>query len=140
MYSGFPGDDALRIFELTLFSFITGNGDMHLKNFSLMKNKNGHFRLTPAYDLLPTRLLLSENEDPEELALNLGGKKSRFKLKDFVEYGQYLSIPDKVIDKTIEQFHRSHKTMVSRLEKSFLTQENMESYCRLIETRLRRLR
>jgi serine/threonine-protein kinase HipA len=66
-----PGLDALRFFEVNLFSFLTGNSDMHLKNFSLIRSQDGEIRFSPAYDLLPTVLLLPE--DTEESALTMHG-------------------------------------------------------------------
>lgn len=72
-YSNFAGNDVIRFFELSLFCFLTGNSDMHLKNFSLITNQDDDVTLSPAYDLLSTALLLPE--DKEELALPLNGKK-----------------------------------------------------------------
>ena len=80
-YSGYPGIDAIRLFELSLFSFITGNSDMHLKNFSLIRNEDDEIMLSPAYDLLSTKLLIPK--DKEDLALPLNGKKNNFRKKDF---------------------------------------------------------
>ena len=80
--------DALRLFELTLFCFLTGNADMHMKNFSLLYELGGEINLSPAYDLLPTNLLLSE--DREEAALTLNGKKRRISRDDFMQFGTTL--------------------------------------------------
>lgn len=79
-----PVFDALRLFELALFCFLTGNSDMHLKNFSLLYTPGGEVNLSPAYDLLPTTLLLPE--DTEESALTINGKKKKLNLNDFVRY------------------------------------------------------
>lgn len=138
-YSSFVGDDLLRLFELTLFSFVTGNADMHLKNFSLLRNPKGHYRLSPAYDLVPTRLILSAKEDPEELALNLNGKKSRFKREDFIYYGQYMNIPEKVIDRTFERFVKKFPDMLTMIEKSFLSDEKKEEFTLLLKERYSRI-
>ncbi len=138
-FSSFPGDDVLRIFEITLFSFLTGNADMHLKNFSLSRNDKGHYRLTPAYDLVPTRLLLSEREDPEELALHLNGKKSRLKRQDFIDYGSYLKVPDKVVKMTLNKLASSMPKMLKWIEISFLSEELKTSYKQLITDRWHRL-
>ena len=138
-YSSFPGDDLLRIYEITLFSFLTGNADMHLKNFSLTRNEKGHYRLTPAYDLVPTRLLLSVDEDPEELALNLNGKKSKFKRDDFLAYGEKLEIPEKVIHNVFKRVEASIPEIKMWINKSFLKRDLQVSYCKLIENRLSRL-
>jgi serine/threonine-protein kinase HipA len=138
-YSSFPGDDLLRLFELTLFSFLTGNADMHLKNFSLLKNAKGHYRLSPAYDLVPTRLLLSESEDPEELALHLSGKKSHLKRFDFLKYASYLEIPEKVQQATFDRFEKRLPKMLDWIERSFLTEDRKQAYRQLIATRWHRV-
>ena len=61
----------------------------------MLRNSKGYYKLSPAYDLLPTRLLLSEKQDSEELALHLNGKKSNFN-RSFLGYGEYLGISEKV--------------------------------------------
>ena len=76
--------DILRFYEVILFSYITGNNDMHLKNFSLIRN-NEDWEFSPAYDLLNVHLHLPE--DKEETALTLAGKKSRLTKKDFIQLG-----------------------------------------------------
>ncbi|MBW7843411.1 MAG: HipA domain-containing protein [Ignavibacteriaceae bacterium] len=59
-HSDYAGNDVIRFFQLTLFCFITGNADMHLKNFSLLTNLDGKIILSPAYDLLSTKILYKE--------------------------------------------------------------------------------
>ena len=92
-----PGRDALAFFDRVVFCFLTGNSDMHLKNWSLVID-GGTIELSPAYDLLPTRLLLS---DPEESALPLNGRKARLELRDFLALAQHLRIPEKVARRRI---------------------------------------
>ena len=92
-YSQNPGLDALRLFELTLFCFLTGNSDMHLKNFSLIYAADGLVHLAPAYDLLPTQLLLPE--DREETALTLNGKKNRLARGDFAALAKSLELTER---------------------------------------------
>lgn len=87
-----PGRDALRFFDRVVFCFLTGNSDMHLKNWSLVCDA-GNIELSPAYDLLPTRLLLS---DPEESALPLNGRKAKLSPRDFLALAAHLRIPEKV--------------------------------------------
>ena len=72
-YSSMPKMDVTNFFEVVLFSWITGNNDMHLKNFSLFEPHDGNIRLTPAYDMLNAVIL--NPKDDEELALTLNGKK-----------------------------------------------------------------
>lgn len=73
-YATNSGLDAIKYFRLVLFSFLTGNNDMHLKNFSLMHTEKG-ILLSPAYDLLNVNLVFPE--DIEDLALTLGGRKKK---------------------------------------------------------------
>jgi len=63
------GFEAVRLFEIVLFCYLTGNADMHLKNFALLENELGEFELSPAYDLLSTTLVIPN--DPEETALTI---------------------------------------------------------------------
>ncbi len=87
-----PGDDALRIFDVTVFCLLVGNSDMHLKNWSLVRDE-GRVRLSPAYDLLPTRLLLA---DPEESALPIHGRKAWLERSDLLALAAHARIPEKV--------------------------------------------
>ena len=81
--------DKLFFYELTLFSFLTGNNDMHLKNFSMIDTELG-WLLAPAYDLLNVAIL--NPEDSEELALTLDGKKSKFTRQHFEHFGKRVGI------------------------------------------------
>lgn len=140
-YSSNPGDDQLRFFEIVLFSFLIGNSDMHLKNFSLWRDpKTGFIRLTPAYDLLSTRLLLSEQEDPEELALTLNGRKNRLKAQDFVAFGQNLGIPTKVIKRSMDHMATQHPHCDDLIRWSFLAVELQEKLLEIMSERRRRLK
>lgn len=93
-----PGDDALRLLEVTIFAFLVGNSDMHLKNWTLVRDA-GRIVLSPAYDLLPVRLLV---DDPEEFALPINGRKNRLERRDFEAFGKHLKIPDIVIRRTLD--------------------------------------
>jgi serine/threonine-protein kinase HipA len=94
-----PGDDALRLLEATVFSFLVGNSDMHLKNWTMVRDA-GRVVLSPAYDLLPVRLLVN---DPEEFALPINGRKNRLQRRDFESLAKHLKIPDLVARRTIDQ-------------------------------------
>jgi serine/threonine-protein kinase HipA len=89
-FSTQPGLDAINFFELVLFCFLTGNADMHLKNFSLWRPSVGEIQLSPAYDLIATKLLIPE--DPEETALALNGKKKNLRRKDFDALAERLGL------------------------------------------------
>ena len=89
--------DKLYLFELTLFCFVTGNNDMHLKNFSMMR-RNENWIFAPAYDLLNVAVV--NPEDTEELALTLNGKKRKLKREHFETFGQQLGLNERQIKGT----------------------------------------
>jgi serine/threonine-protein kinase HipA len=132
-YSSYPGIDVIRLFELTLFSFITGNSDMHLKNFSMIRNEDDEIMLSPAYDLLTTKLLIPK--DKEELALPLNGKKSNLKKKDFDLFAAQLGINEKALGKIYDKFDNSFHQMTTLINKSFLSDQMKVNYINLFEQR-----
>ncbi|TDN78738.1 serine/threonine-protein kinase HipA, partial [Salegentibacter sp. 24] len=87
--------DILRFYELTLFSYLTGNNDMHLKNFSMIQTSYG-WALSPAYDLLNVSIV--NLEDKEELALTIAGKKKKITRKLLFEFGVGLGLSKKQIE------------------------------------------
>lgn len=128
--------DKLILFEITVFSFLTGNNDMHLKNFSLIETSSG-WKLAPAYDLL--NVSIANPEDKEELALSMGGKKSKLKKIDFVSYGQNLGLTDKQIDGVFKRFLKFKKKGMQWILNSFLSKEMQEAYLELMEERYSRI-
>jgi len=89
--------DKIFYFELALFSFLTGNNDMHLKNFSMIKSPSGWI-LSPSYDLL--NVVIFVPDDKEELALTLGGKKRNLKQENFEQFGIDIGLTDKQVKGT----------------------------------------
>lgn len=128
--------DKLILFEITVFSFLTGNNDMHLKNFSLIETSSG-WKLAPAYDLL--NVSIANTEDKEELALSLGGKKSRFKKPNFVDFGKNLGLTDKQIEGVFKRLVKFKKKAVLWIQHSFLSKKMQEAYLVLMEERYGRI-
>ncbi len=137
-YSSQPGLDAITFFDLILFSFLTGNADMHLKNFSLLRNNADEIVFAPAYDLLSTKLILKD--DNEELALTLNGKKAKIKIDDFFALGIALQIPEKVINKRIQHLISNVPKMKEVIRSSFLSTDLKNRYNQLLQDRIKRLR
>jgi len=135
-YSSVPGDDVLRFFELVVFSYVIGNNDMHLKNFSLMTDDPSFIHMTPAYDLLAVRLLLSKKEDPEDLALTLNGKKAKLKREDFLICGRSLGIPEKVVGMVLGKQVKCKAAMFDWIDRSFLTAERQAAFRALVDENL----
>ena len=138
-HSAVPGLDAIRYFELAIYCFLTGNSDMHLKNFSLLQNANGRWELSPAYDLVPVKVILPQ--DSEELALTLNGKKNRLKRSDFETFGAALKLNNIQIRKTIERIAGYvEKFLPETLLESFLPPEMQSAIQSLITERISRIK
>lgn len=137
-YSSNPGLDAVNFFDITIFAFLTGNADMHLKNFSLMTRVSGEIGLTPAYDLISTWLL--PINDAEEMALTVHGKKARLTRKDFEALGETLEIPRKALQNSFERLGRSFPEIKTVIAQSFLSKKLKKDYQELIDSRAQILR
>ena len=138
-YSSAPGLDVIRYFELALFCFLTGNSDMHLKNFSLLQQENGEWGLSPAYDLLPVKVILPQ--DAEELALTLNGKKSRLKRSDFERFGLTLKLNEVQIRKAVQRItDLLERFLPETLQESFLPEEMQLAVNTLITERIARMK
>ncbi len=119
------GLDLLNYFELVLFSYLCGNNDMHLKNFSLMHQPEG-ILLSPAYDLLNVNLINSKDE--EELALTLNGKKTKLKLTDFKALAENLRISEKVYYNSFKLFNSKNQEVMDLIDRSFLNKKMKKGY------------
>ncbi len=125
--------DVLRLYEVIVFSYITGNNDMHLKNFSMiLKGENWGF--ASAYDLLNVQLHLPE--DKEETALTIGGKKSRLTKSDFINFGVKFGLSEKQIENVFQRFVKAEKKILLLIDQSFLSEANQIKYKDLIRQRI----
>ena len=128
--------DKIFYFEIAIFSFLTGNNDMHLKNFSMIENTSG-WTLAPAYDLLNVAILLPE--DMEELALTLGGKKNKLKREDFEQFGEMLSLTNTQINRTFRRFLNNKPKAMEWIRKSYLSTNMKIAYEELVEKRYQQI-
>ena len=136
-YSSTPQLDLVNYWEMVVFSWITGNSDMHLKNFSLLSKAKGDYRLAPAYDLLNVHLIF---DDPEELALTLTGKKKKLKRENFVDAMLASGLDEKVIDNIFKKFIKAYPKWIDFIDISFLPVELKEQYKQEIATNIERLK
>ena len=135
-YSDTPKLDLINYIQLLLFCFVTGNNDMHLKNFSLYRPKKT-YRLTPAYDLL--NVAIANPIDKEELAMPLAGRKAKLKLPDFLQAAKTMGIEEKVILRLIGNMKKVLPEWHRLIGESFLCEKKKELYKLLIAERLSRL-
>ncbi|MBP5560627.1 MAG: HipA domain-containing protein [Muribaculaceae bacterium] len=132
-----PRLDLTNFMQLLLFCFVTGNNDMHLKNFSLYR-PNHTYRLTPAYDLI--NVAMANPKDEEEMALSLSGRKSKLRLDDFLKAAKTMGLEEKVVLRLVENMHKVLPKWQELIRKSFLDDEMKEAYEALITSRLSRLK
>ena len=137
-YSANPGLDLVNFFEQLIFSFLTGNADMHLKNFSLINQPQTGYVLAPAYDMVASALIVKG--DTEELALNLNGKKRKLLRKDFDAVLSSFKILDKrAIENLYQKFSASIEKWIQFIPESFLPDLLKDEYKTLIKERAARL-
>jgi serine/threonine-protein kinase HipA len=128
-----PGLDLVNFCELVLFSFLTGNSDMHLKNFSLLHQPNLGIMLSPAYDLLATALV--NPSDDEDLALTLNGKKKKINNKDFSVFFETMKLDKKQQENIFKKMAGSKTKWIAKINESFLNEEFKSEYKLLIDNR-----
>ena len=130
----FPKIEFVKLFKLTLFNFLIGNEDMHLKNFSLM-TKDRKISISPAYDLLNSTI--AQKNTKEEIALPLNGKKNNLTNRDFFKYfaNEKLRLNKNITDAIIQEFYQLIPKWQELIAISFLSQPMQEKYQKLLEQR-----
>jgi len=134
MYSADFGLDLFKLYVLTLFCYLIGNNDMHLKNFSLIV-LNGRWVISPAYDLLNVGLVLPE--DNEETALTIEGRKRKLTRKNFISLGESYKLNERQIENAFKLV--CDQNYAGIIENSFLSRENKEGYLDIYNFRLKKL-
>lgn len=129
-----PLFDVVHFYEQTIVSFLIGNNDMHLKNFSLISYDGKSYSLTPAYDMISAQLLIPE--DPEELALTLNGKKRKLTKTDFDTAMERARIPKKAIENLWVRIMDGAKKWPNLIDNSFLNDDQKSLFRNLIGERM----
>ena len=132
-YSSTPRLDLVNFMQVLLFSFVTGNNDMHLKNFSLYRPK-ALYQLSPAYDLL--NVAIANPKDKEEMALPINGKKAQIKLADFLKASDTMGIEQRVTLGLINGLRNAMPAWIDLINNSFLSDEMKQNYLDLISRRM----
>jgi serine/threonine-protein kinase HipA len=133
-YCTFPVLEKVKLFKLTLFNYLTGNEDMHLKNFSLI-TQNGVVKLTPAYDLVNTTIILKNAQ--EEIALPLRGKKRNLTKSDLINYygKERLGLHENALISVITELAQAVPEWIELIAISFLSDEAKKAYTLLLQSR-----
>ena len=139
-YSARPGLDLSELFLRQVFCFLTGNSDMHLKNYSMLETSpgNGSYVLSPAYDLLPVNVIMPE--DREEFALTMNGKKTNLRRNDFLIFAEGAGIPRKAAEAMIKKMLDYLPKWIELCESSFLPAEMKKALVELMQARAERLK
>lgn len=131
--------EMVKFYDLVLFNFLFSNGDAHLKNFSVLMNPDGDYRLSPAYDLIDTRIHLPDDgifalqkglfSDGRTFPLGLG-------YKVFRDFGLCLGLPEKIVKQELDRFCADYPAVESMTEESYLSDEAKKNYYQHYHTRL----
>ena len=133
-FSSLPDLDTMQYYELVLFCYLTGNNDMHLKNFSIYQPNAGEYRLAPAYDLLNVAIV--NPKDTDELALTLNGKKHKLTRHDFETAMLSSGLNKKVVSNIFRKFLRIYPQWETTIRNSFLPADLQGAYWQLIQQRI----
>jgi len=136
-FSSNPGLDLVVFFEQLLFSFLTGNADMHLKNFSLLRTGPSQHQLAPGYDMVATALV--NPADDEDLALTMNGKKRKIKRADFIAAFTALKLEPKQQENIFRRMERAQTLWLNFIGASFLNDELKAEYKQILRDRFGRL-
>ena len=134
-YASEPLIEILKLYRLLLFTWWSGNGDMHLKNFSLVAGQDGIARFTPAYDLLCTRLVIPN----DTLALPSLGKKDNLQRGTWLKFADYCQLPPKAAERVLDKQASILNDARRLIDRSFLPDEQKEAYKQLLDDRNARL-
>lgn len=135
-YSKNVGIDKAEFFYRVVFCFVTGNSDMHLKNFSLIENSPGSriFGLSAAYDMIPVNVIMPQ--DTEQMALTLNGKKRNIRKKDFFALAENLGIPKNTAERLIIKVCQNKPVWVHEINTSYIPNDMKNDLTGLIENRI----
>ncbi len=132
-HSESPFIDTQRLFIRTIFNFLVGNGDAHLKNFAMIRPPGRGYRLSPAYDIVSSRLVIPNESD--ELAITVNGKKNDLLSKDFMALADSLEIPPKQLQNILDKIKTLESEFKAFVERSFLPKEKKSALAAVFEKR-----
>jgi serine/threonine-protein kinase HipA len=134
--SAVPGLDVQLFFERVILNFLLGNGDAHLKNLSMLESADGGLRLSPAYDIVCSKVVIPMEAD---CALTLNGKQNKIGRGDFEQFAATIKIPTKVVGGIFDRFRQGYSLMVGELPQSRLLAEMQDKVRRIMEERHARI-
>jgi serine/threonine-protein kinase HipA len=130
-YATEPLVEILKLYRLLVFTWWSGNGDMHLKNFSLLTEEDGILKLTPAYDLVSTHLVMPG----DRLAIPIQGKEDNVRRGTWKRFADYCKLPDKAATRVLDEQAAVLGEATQLIDRSFLPSEQKDEYKKLITDR-----
>ena len=135
--SAVPGLDLVRLLERAVLFYVLGNGDAHLKNFSLLRTEAVGYQLSPAYDIISSRLVLPEEK--EEVCLSLRGKKSRLSRKDLIALAEHFGLTAKQVENSLGRLRDLKATVEAMMAESFLSPKLKDRLQKIFTKRMTRI-
>lgn len=126
-----PLVELLKLFRLCVAAWWTGNGDMHLKNVSILRDDDERYRLSPVYDFVCTRLVI----DRDQLALSIGGKRDRMRQSDWIRFAACAAIPERAAVRVLKSIAKRGHAALHAVHSSFLSSKMKQQYLKLIGER-----
>ena len=130
-YSSQRTIDSIKFFNIVLFSYLTGNTDMHLKNFSLINQGQG-YKLAPSYDLVPSEFIINQ----KEMALSINGKRQNLTKNDFIHFGEYMNINKTQSKLLIERMIDDSSKWFKVIDHSPLDEDTKDKYKKFIKNKI----
>jgi serine/threonine-protein kinase HipA len=136
-HSDVTGLDLMRLFERALLFYVLGNGDAHLKNFSLLRREDVGYQLSPAYDVVNSRLVLPEEK--EDMCLSLQGKRNNISKKDLQRLSEHFGLSSKQVNNALEHLNALRSSIETMIEGSFLEKRLRNRFLEIFQERMERI-
>lgn len=136
-HSDVPGLDLIRLFERALLFYAAGNGDAHLKNFSFLRKEEVGYELSPAYDIVNSRIVLPGEK--EEMCLSIQGKKNGISGDDFRRLSEHFGLNRKQVDNSLTRLHDIKSAIEQMIGDSFLSTPLKERFLAVVSERMNRI-
>jgi len=132
-----PAADLLKLYERAILFFVLGNGDAHLKNFSLIRTRSAGYGLSPAYDIVSSRLVLSEER--EEMCLSIQGKRNRLSRRDFIRLSQNFGLTEEQSSHVSDRLKACQPEIEGMIKDSFLSEQFKSRFLEIFKERMKRI-
>lgn len=131
--------ESLKLFKLLIFNYLFSNGDAHLKNFSIIETPLGDFKLSPAYDLLNSRIHVEDKDFALEEGLLPARMGQGNVAKQFQNLAGHAGIPEKQMHAVLALMVSKSDEVKNLIDASFLKESVQRNYVQSYQTRLKKL-